>query len=274
MDEEELAEVAGRTMLMLAASKDLDKRMFVPSSLLASVTLENIIEGLETIKGSEIAVQLSLQLKKTTSGTKRKFTYLPSKSKKKLLGTHIDELCWPVNPVDSINLLLRKFIPNKDLVEWDDDYYDANEEDKEKRWDEIVTKFWLEAGEPIRQLLVTVYNDEVSGRFSDADFIPVDTSSNQAVPLDTLKSIFDLLYTIISERKYLTKSGVTLNLVCMSKSSRFTIGKLRHFVRQFRRNIVLYTVRRLALSTTQNFSSTSFLRYHPAAMTTQDSPDH
>lgn len=97
-EKEEIAEEAGRMVLMLlAASKDSDQRLFMPSSPLASVSLENVIDGLEAIKGSEIAVQLSLQLKKTTSGMKRKFSFLPSKS----------EICWPVNPVDTTNFIFH-----------------------------------------------------------------------------------------------------------------------------------------------------------------------
>ena len=175
--------------------------MFVPSSILSCVSLENIIEGLETIKGSEIAVELLLQLKKTTAGTKRKFIYLPSKSEKKLLGMRIDELCWPVNPVDLMNFLLRKIFPNKDLVIWDDDDdFDASEESQEKRWCDVVSKYWLEASEPIRQLIVTVYNNEVATRFSDADSLPVDTPTSEVVPLDALKLIFGLPYTYFREK--------------------------------------------------------------------------
>ena len=130
---------------------------------------------------------------KTISGTKRKFSFSPGKSKK-------NELRWPVNPVDSLNFfILRQLIPSKEVAEFDDDYYDSTEEEREKKWGDIVRKHWLEMGEPIRQLLVTVYNDEVASRFSDADPIPVDTPSSQA-HLDTLKWIFALGFRCFREK--------------------------------------------------------------------------
>lgn len=198
LEKAELVEDAGRTMLMLVASNEFEKQMFVPSSLLPSVSLADVIEALQTVKGAEIEAQMSLQLKRTSSGMKRKFISLPSK--KKLLGTRIDEVDWPVNPVDTINFLIRQFFPQKDrLSDEDDDYYDATEEEKEQKWGDVVTKFWLGAGEIFRQLLVTVYNEDVASRFSDVDPISEDTPTLE-VPLDTLKLIFDLSYEYFREK--------------------------------------------------------------------------
>eukprot|EP00986_Skeletonema_menzelii_P010251 scaffold4967_cov115-Skeletonema_menzelii.AAC.1 len=191
IEKEELAEDAGKMLLMLAASNDLDKPMFVPSSLLASVSIGEVIEGLETIKGGEIAVQMSLQLNRTSSGMERKFNSLPDR--KKVLGTRIDELHWPMNPVDSISFLIRRLIPIKFLVEFDDDYYDATEEEKEQKWNDYITNFWLGVREPIRQLFVAVYNEEVAPRFTDRDRIPADAPTRD-VSIDTLKWIIELPY--------------------------------------------------------------------------------
>jgi hypothetical protein len=193
MEKAELAEDAGRTMLMLAASNELDKQMFVPASVLPSVSLADVIGALQTVKGAEIEAQMSLQLKKTPSGMKRRFISLPSK--KKLLGMRIDEVNWPVNPVDSINFLIRQVFPQKDrLSDEMDDYYDATEEEKEQKWDDVINNFWLGAGEKFRQLVVAVYNEDVAIRFTDADPISEDTPTRE-VPLDTLKLIFDLRYS-------------------------------------------------------------------------------
>lgn len=62
-----------------------------------------------------------------------------------------------------------------------------------------MNKFWLGAGEIFRQLLVTVYNEDVASRFSDVDPISEDTPTLE-VPLDTLKLIFDLSYEFFREK--------------------------------------------------------------------------
>lgn len=178
LQKEELADDAGRTILMLAVSNDLDKHMFVPSSPLNSVSLGDVVEGLETIKGGEIAVQMSLQ--RTSSGMKRKFT-------------RINELSWPENPVDSVNFLARHFLPRKRVVEYEDGYDDATEEEQERMWTDFINKFWLGTSEVVRKLCVTVYNDEVADRFTDVNHIPVDTPTNE-IPIETLKEMFQLRY--------------------------------------------------------------------------------
>ena len=195
MEKEEIADDVGRTILMLAESHELDEEMFAPSSPLSSVNLADVIEALEIVKGGEITLRMSLRLKRTLSGMKRKLLKCEL-GQKKLLGTRFDELSWPVNPVDSINCLFRDVLPKKSRVDID---YDATEEMKEKCWGDFVTKFWLEAGEKIRQLIVTVYNEDVASRFSDVDPISDDTPTLE-VPLDTLKLIFDLDYGYFREK--------------------------------------------------------------------------
>lgn len=156
---------------------------------LASVSVGDVVEGLETIKGGEIAVKMSL--KRTSSGMKRKFT--------RINATRIDELSWPVNPVDSINFLVRHFLPRKRHVEYEDDYYYGTEEEKERVWTDFINKFWLGTSEVVRKLCVTVYNDEVASKFSDTDHIPLDTPTLE-VPPDTLKLIFELRYEYFREK--------------------------------------------------------------------------
>ena len=96
---------------------------------------------------------MSMQLNRTSSGMERPLKYLPGK--KKLC----DGLYWPINPVDSISFLIRQLFPIEYLMVWGDDYYDATEEGKEKMWNDMIHKFWLEMGEPMRQFLVTVFNE-------------------------------------------------------------------------------------------------------------------
>ena len=192
LKKEELADNIGRMMLMLAASNDLDKRIFVPSSPLASLSVGAVFEGLETMKGGEIAVQMSLQVNRTSSGMKRKFTCLPGN--KKLLGARIDEFSWPENPVDSINFLVRHFLPRRSrLGDEEDGYYQATEDEQERMWTDFVNKFWLGTSELVHNLLVAVYNDEVASRFIDVDHIVVGTSTHE-ISIETLKKMFDLRY--------------------------------------------------------------------------------
>ena len=192
LKKEELAEDIGRMMVMLAASNDLDNHMFVPSSPLASLSLGEVIESIETIKGGEIAVLMSLQVNRTSSGMKRKFTFLPGN--KKLLGARINELSWPENPVDSINFLVRHFLPRQSRLEDEEvSYYQATEEKQVRMWNDAINKFWLGTSELVHNLFVAVYNDEVASRFTDVDHIVVDTPTHE-IPIETLKKMFDLRY--------------------------------------------------------------------------------
>ncbi|KAK1733663.1 hypothetical protein QTG54_015706 [Skeletonema marinoi] len=191
-DEEKLAEYGGRLVLMLAASNELDKNMFIPSSPL-SATLGEIIDIFESSTEGGISVQMSFQLKKTSSGMKREYTFLPKRDK--ILGVRIDELEWPMSPVDCLSLLIRKPWPIKaylgEHVEYDT--INISKEEKEELWGVVITKFWSGLAETVRQLLVTVYNEKVAGYVNGVEQIPKELATTE-VPLDHLKLMFELRY--------------------------------------------------------------------------------
>ena len=197
-EEEKLAEYGGRLVLMLAASNELDKNMFIPSSPL-SATLGEIIDMFESSTEGGISVQMSFQLKKTSSGLKREYTFLPKRDK--ILGVRIDELDWPMSPVDCLSLLIRKPWPIKDYVgdyvEYDT--FNMSKEEKEELWGVVITKFWRGLAETVRQLFVTVYNEKVAGHTVDVEQIPEELAMTE-VPLDHLKLMFELPYHFFREK--------------------------------------------------------------------------
>lgn len=162
--------------------------------------------------------------------------------------------------------------PIKYHIEFDDDYYDATEEEKEQKWNDFIAKFWLGVSEPIRQLFVAAYNDEVAPRFEDTDRISADAST-RVVSIDTLKWIIELPYEYFREKlanRILRDNEPSL----CEQIFEIYIGKRKRFERQFGKSIILYIVRRPALKITQNCSLISFSRYHPVTTMTKDFLDH
>ena len=191
LEKDDLAKYVGQSLFALAKSNNLDTQMFVAPSSLPDVSLGDTIGGIESIIGKEIAAQLSIEVKKTCSGVKRKITCLPIKKTILRETSADDELDWPINPVDCISFFIRQLWP----FEFDLDYdMDATEEEKEQLWVDTITKFWFDLAEPIRQLLVTVFNAEVATKFVDVEPIPVDTPTRDA-PIKLLKTMICLPYS-------------------------------------------------------------------------------
>jgi len=192
MEKEALEEIAGNYFMMLAVSNSLDEDIFNTSSSSGlSATLGEIINGFESLTGKEMAAHLSVQLKRTASGVEKEFTFLPSS--KKRLKESLRELEWPMSPVDCLSFLIRQSWPEKWQVEYGN-FSDGelNASEKEKIWNDVVVKWWLDLPEPIRQLFLTIHT-QLANRFDDVAALPADIKSTE-VPVDVVKFLLDLKY--------------------------------------------------------------------------------
>lgn len=116
-----LTEIAGKYFMMLAVSNSFDENIFKNSANNVSVSLGEIINGIESLTGKELAAQVSVQLKKTSGGMVREFSFLPSSNKKMKETLH--DLDWPMSPVDCLSVLIRKCWLTKSKME--DDFDEA-----------------------------------------------------------------------------------------------------------------------------------------------------
>ncbi len=186
LEKDALTEIAGKYCVMLAVTNSFEENIFNNSSNI-SATLEEIINGIESMTGKELATQVSVQLKRTSAGMVREFSSIPS-SNKKLKGS-LHDIDWPMSPVDCLSLLIRGYWLTKSKVE--DDLH-VWRDCTEKEWNDAVAKWWLALAESVRQFLL-VFHAQLAERFDDVEPLPPDMKSTE-VPTEKVKLLLKADY--------------------------------------------------------------------------------
>ena len=183
LEKEALVDIAGKYIMMLAASNSLDENIF-HSCLNVSVSLGDIINGIESFTGEEKAAQM----KKTSSGMTREFSSLPGSNKK--LKQSLEDIDWPMSPMDCLTLIVREYWLTKTKLMYTlDEMRGCTEEE----WNDAIIKWWITLPEPMRQLLVATYT-RLSEILIDIEPLASDLKSSVEVPTETLKLLLDLSY--------------------------------------------------------------------------------
>ncbi len=184
-----VTEIAGKYCMMLAVSNSFDENIFNNSSSDVSATLGEIISWIESMTGKEIEAQVSVQLKKTSAGMVREFSFLPSRNEK--LKETLHDIDWPMSPVDCLSVLIREYWLTKSEVEVKDDD-DCLRDCTEEEWNDAITKWWVALAEPVRQLLLATYA-QLAERFDNVEPLPADMKSIE-VPTEKVKFLLGLTH--------------------------------------------------------------------------------
>ena len=148
--------------------------------------------------GKNVAMPLSLQMKKNDGGYEKEFMYqLPMKK----LQSSLNDLDWPLNPVDTLGYLIKCLWPSEDdadnsidcsMLGSGQEAWERRKELEKAAWDDEKRAWWLRLSEPMRKILLSIYA-EVAERFSDVDPLPQYSDTKQ-IPLDALSHITEPLH--------------------------------------------------------------------------------
>jgi len=192
LEKDELLKIFGHNLLAASTmvSKSLDDSTFISTSPFEA-TLGEMINKIEDLVGGEISVSLAVQLQRSSEELERKFSYQPAIKK---LRSSMNDLDWPISPVDNLCFLIEKLWVWEHDLEYPGYYHklrtlDIRERERKKLWEIAIIQWWNELSKPLRKLLVTLYN-EIS--FEEA--LRLKSNDPDQVPIEALKLIVESRY--------------------------------------------------------------------------------